>query len=240
MAAGWLSDANTEATHGIILVTSLLAVSPFLAAAAHAAATQFEKGRRTTRAGGRTAWLTGRCVRILVLPCRVAARLKQFYSASPEVLRSTGGQHHSSTSDCYMGATDMTKILTAEQVRKLVEWMEDRSVDTDVHSQERTYRKQLLDGLGETHVHEMAVRNGIVLSNEHLGVIECLRDYYLEFGEAEKGRDLEEMLDDIFSGHGGRKYLWHLFPGGPVSQGMRIAGLPMPPHTGDKGFGTVR
>ena len=36
----------------------------------------------------------------------------------------------------------MTKTLTAEQVRELVEWMADRSVDTDIHSQERTNRKQ--------------------------------------------------------------------------------------------------
>ena len=134
----------------------------------------------------------------------------------------------------------MSTTLTAEQVRKWVEWMEDRSVDTDVDSQARAYRKQLLDGLGETHVREMAFRDSISLTNEHLGVIECLRDYYLEFGEAEKGRDLEEMLDEIFAGHGGRKYLWYLFPNGPVTQGMRIAGLPVPPHTGDKGFGTVR
>ncbi len=134
----------------------------------------------------------------------------------------------------------MATTLTAEQIKKLVEWMEDRSVDTDADSQARTYRKQLLDSLGETHVREMATRDGIALTNEHLGVIECLRDYYFEFGEAEKGRDLEEMLDEIFAGHGGRKYLWHLFPNGPVSQGMRIAGLPVPPHTGDAGFGTVR
>jgi tRNA 2-thiouridine synthesizing protein E len=134
----------------------------------------------------------------------------------------------------------MTIRLTPEQIRKLVDWMEDRRVDTDVDSQARTYRKQLLEGLGETHVRDMASRDGIRLTDEHLGVIECLRDYYLEFGEAKKGRDLEEMLDDIFAGHGGRKYLWHLFPNGPVTQGMRLAGLPVPPHTGDKGFGTVR
>ena len=134
----------------------------------------------------------------------------------------------------------MTTTLTLEQRKKLAEWMADRSVDTDTKSQERTYRKKLLADLGETHVREMAGKEGINLTNEHLGVIECLRDYFLEFGEAKKGRDIEEMLDEVFEGHGGRKYLWNLFPSGPVTQGMRIAGLPVPPHTGDKGFGTVR
>ncbi len=109
------------------------------------------------------------------------------------------------------------------------------------YSQPGAHLSQAVAGwIRGTHVREMAFRDGIVLSNEHLGVIECLRDYYLEFGEAEKGRDLEGMLDEIFAGHGGRKFLWHLFPNGPVTQGMRIAGLPVPPHTGDAGFGTVR
>lgn len=130
--------------------------------------------------------------------------------------------------------------MDEEQRKKLSEWMVDRSVDTDIDSQARTHRKQLLAELGEAHVREMAGKEGIELSDEHLGVVECLRDYYLELGEAENGRDLEEMLNEIFAGHGGRKYLWRLFPGGPVSQGMRIAGLPLPPHSGDKGFGTVR
>jgi tRNA 2-thiouridine synthesizing protein E len=134
----------------------------------------------------------------------------------------------------------MTTTLSLEQRKKLIEWMADRSVDTDIDSQARTYRKNLLDELGEERVNEMAEKEGITLSNEHLGVIECLRDYYLEFGEAEKGRDIEDMLNEVFDGHGGRKYLWKLFPGGPVTQGMRIAGLPVPPHSGDKGFGTVR
>ena len=134
----------------------------------------------------------------------------------------------------------MTTTLSAEQRRKLVEWMVDRSVDTDIDSQERTHRKQMLDGLGVAYVSKVANEEGIELSGEHLGVIECLRDYYLELGEAENGRDLEDMLAEIFEGHGGRKYLWRLFPGGPVTQGSRIAGLPIPPHSGDKGFGTVR
>jgi tRNA 2-thiouridine synthesizing protein E len=134
----------------------------------------------------------------------------------------------------------MQTVLTEEQKKKLVEWMIDRSVDTNIDSQERTHRKQFLDRLDNAHVQKMAAEEGIELTNEHMGVLECLRDYYLELGEADNGRDLEEMLNDIFDGHGGRKYLWRLFPGGPVTQGSRIAGLPIPPHTGDKGFGTVR
>jgi tRNA 2-thiouridine synthesizing protein E len=134
----------------------------------------------------------------------------------------------------------MSTILSLEQRKKLFEWMADRSVDTDIESQERTYRKNLLGELGVERVNEMAAEEGITLGYEQLGVIECLRDYFLEFGEAEKGRDIEDMLNEVFEGHGGRKYLWNIFPGGPVTQGMRIAGLPVPPYSGDKGFGTVR
>lgn len=130
--------------------------------------------------------------------------------------------------------------MDEEQRKKLSEWMVDRSVDTDIDSQARTHRKALLDELSEVNVREIASQEGIELTDEHLGVVECLRDYYLELGEAENGRDLEEMLNEVFAGHGGRKYLWRLFPGGPVTQGLRIAGLPLPPHSGDKGFGTVR
>lgn len=130
--------------------------------------------------------------------------------------------------------------MDEEQRKKLSEWMVDRSVDTDIDSQARTHRKALLDELREVNVREIASQEGIELTDEHLGVVECLRDYYLELGEAENGRDLEEMLNEVFAGHGGRKYLWRLFPGGPVTQGLRIAGLPLPPHSGDKGFGTVR
>lgn len=134
----------------------------------------------------------------------------------------------------------MATQLNEEQLKGLVEWMVDKTVDTDIESQARTHRKQLLDGVDINYVQDVAVQEGIELTHHHLGVIECLRDYYLELGEAINGRDLEDMLDDTFSGHGGRKYLWHLLPGGPVTQGSRLAGLPIPPHTGDKGFGTVR
>jgi tRNA 2-thiouridine synthesizing protein E len=134
----------------------------------------------------------------------------------------------------------MMTQLNDEQLKELVVWMFDKSVDTDIESQARTHRKQLLDDHDIDHVLEIATTEGIELTSQHLGVVECLRDYYLEIGEAENGRDLEIMLNETFTGHGGRKYLWHLFPGGPVTQGLRLAGLPVPRHCGDRGFGTVR
>lgn len=48
------------------------------------------------------------------------------------------------------------------------------------------------------------------------------------------------MLDIEYAEQGGRKYLHRLFPECPVAQGMRSAGLPVPPHTENEGFGTKR
>jgi sulfur relay (sulfurtransferase) DsrC/TusE family protein len=71
-------------------------------------------------------------------------------------------------------------------------------------------------------------------------VIQRLRDYYLENGSVESGRELGDILDEAFSDQGGRQYLRRLFPQGPVTQGMRFAGLPVPAHSEDEGFGTAR
>ena len=55
-----------------------------------------------------------------------------------------------------MGENSMEKTLNEEQKKKLVEWMVDRTVDTDIDSQARTYRMKLLDGWGDTQVRETA------------------------------------------------------------------------------------
>ena len=70
--------------------------------------------------------------------------------------------------------------MDEEQRKKLSEWMVDRSVDTDIDSQARTHRKALLDELSEVNLREIASQEGIELTDEHLGVVECMRDYYLE------------------------------------------------------------
>jgi tRNA 2-thiouridine synthesizing protein E len=85
-----------------------------------------------------------------------------------------------------------------------------------------------------------AEQEGIELTDAHWEVVHYLRDYYLEHGLASSGRVLSDTLDSRFADQGGRKYLRRLFPEGPVAQGMRIAGLPLPPHTEDEGFGVSR
>jgi len=81
---------------------------------------------------------------------------------------------------------------------------------------------------------------GIELGDEHWEVVNLLRDHYLEHGPAESGRTLSDLLNEHFADRGGRRHLRRLFPEGPVLQGLQIAGLPVPPHTEDEGFGVAR
>ena len=116
----------------------------------------------------------------------------------------------------------------------------DVSVDTDIDSQQRTRRQRVLDMWSEDIGRALAANEDLKLDDAHLAVIYSLRDHFLEHGFAEAGRVLGDMLDARFKDAGGRKYLRRLFPNGPVAQGMRIAGLPVPNLTENKGQGTAR
>lgn len=115
----------------------------------------------------------------------------------------------------------------------------ERRVDTDPESQQRTRRQRVLDMWSEDIGRALAEDEGLKLSNAHMAVIYSLRDHYLEQGFAETGRVLGDMLDARFADAGGHKYLRRLFPNGPVAQGMKIAGLPVPNLTVNKGQGTA-
>jgi tRNA 2-thiouridine synthesizing protein E len=110
----------------------------------------------------------------------------------------------------------------------------------DTSSPRRTDRELELGNWDETQGQRTAEQEGIELTAEHWDVVRCLREYYLEHGKPESGRELSDMLDRRYADQGGRKYLRRLFPQGPVAQGMRIAGLPVPAHTEDEGFGISR
>ena len=119
-------------------------------------------------------------------------------------------------------------------------WSMDNSVDTDINSQQRSNREELLNVWNEEQASKIASELGIELTDAHLQVVHSLREHYREHGESENGQQLTDMLKNAFASQGGIKYLHRLFPEGPVSQGMRIAGLPLPANTEDGGFGTAR
>ena len=87
---------------------------------------------------------------------------------------------------------------------------------------------------------EIATREGITLNNEHLDVIRSIQEYYSKHQSYHINmRELHDALAEKFHQIGGMKYLYTLFPGGPVAQGCRIAGLEPPAGAIDKGFGSV-
>jgi tRNA 2-thiouridine synthesizing protein E len=95
-----------------------------------------------------------------------------------------------------------------------------------------------LEAWSEKYAEEVAMSEGIQLTDEHWEVICFLRDRYLREGQAKSGRHVVEALERRFAVKGGKRYLYSLFPHGPVAQGSRIAGLPLPAYTSDPGFGS--
>lgn len=84
----------------------------------------------------------------------------------------------------------------------------------------------------------VARAEGLVLNEEHWAVVAALQDYFARHAERERNmRELHDALDERFHVSGGLRYLYQLFPGGPVAQGCRIAGLPV--NAVDRGFGSV-
>jgi tRNA 2-thiouridine synthesizing protein E len=112
------------------------------------------------------------------------------------------------------------------------------NVDTD--SPQLANRELDMQGWDEAQGRRNAGQEGIEMTDAHWEVVQFLREHYLKHGPAKSGRELSDIMDKRFSDQGGRKHLRRLFPEGPVTQGMRIAGLPLPPHSEDEGFGVNR
>jgi TusE/DsrC/DsvC family sulfur relay protein len=84
-----------------------------------------------------------------------------------------------------------------------------------------------------------ATAEGIFLTDEHWEIIIYLRERYRTRGDARSAREVLKELEEKFGENGGKRSLYELFPGGPVSQGSRLAGVPLPPYSGDPSFGSV-
>ena len=79
----------------------------------------------------------------------------------------------------------------------------------------------------------------LFLTDEHWEIVIYLRERYRGHGDASSAREVLKELEEEFSDGRGRRNLYELFPGGPVSQASRIAGLPLPPYSSDPSFGSV-
>lgn len=81
---------------------------------------------------------------------------------------------------------------------------------------------------------------GLALTDEHWQVVRALQEYFARHEERERNmRELHDALDEYFHASGGMRYLYTLFPKGPVAQGCRIAGLHASDIVADRGFGSV-
>jgi TusE/DsrC/DsvC family sulfur relay protein len=86
---------------------------------------------------------------------------------------------------------------------------------------------------------EAARAESLELSADHWVVIGALQRLFTENGKPNV-RDLHDALGEHFHAKGGLKYLYSIFPGGPVAQGCRFAGLEAPAGAVDKSFGSVQ
>jgi tRNA 2-thiouridine synthesizing protein E len=87
---------------------------------------------------------------------------------------------------------------------------------------------------------ELASSEHLNMTEEHWQVVCALQEFYARHdGPTINVRELHDALDEYFHPEGGIKYLYRLFPKGPVAQGCRLAGLEPPPGAQDKGFGSA-
>lgn len=122
--------------------------------------------------------------------------------------------------------------MTHADISKFIRSEENAGLDPEGHMLD-------LPPWDEQEAERLARDEGITLSEDHWTVLRFLREHYRRNGRAESGRVLTAALEHAFGEHGGRRWLYTLFPRGPVVQGSRIAGLPLPPYSADVSFGYV-
>jgi tRNA 2-thiouridine synthesizing protein E len=95
----------------------------------------------------------------------------------------------------------------------------------DPWSREIARQTAMAEGLGE-------------LGEAQWRVIFTLRGLYRKHGPADNAASLIRAVERDFVDEGGRRFLYEIFPLGPISQGCRLAGIPPPPYARDLSFGS--
>jgi tRNA 2-thiouridine synthesizing protein E len=99
-----------------------------------------------------------------------------------------------------------------------------------------------LPKLKTNHVYHLIDQNaavaGLELTDAHRDVIDFVLDFYEHCDDCQNARALADMMQQEFLQQGGRKYLYQLFPNGPLSTIHDLADLPKLGNESDKSFGT--
>ena len=91
----------------------------------------------------------------------------------------------------------------------------------------------------EDKARQLASEEGIELTDDHFEVLRYLRKYYDKNGQTYNARTMLNVMEYEFGKWEGKKRLYQLFPHGPVTQGSKLAGIPLPPECKDNSFGSV-
>jgi len=88
---------------------------------------------------------------------------------------------------------------------------------------------------------QAAQQEGLELTPDHWEIVRALQHYYAHHADDAviNLRELHDALDEHCNAKGGLRYLYTLFPGGPIAQGCRLAGLKAPAIASDSSFGSV-
>jgi len=79
----------------------------------------------------------------------------------------------------------------------------------------------------------------LTLGDDHWEAVRILQACFAE-EEYPPTRRLADALEATFESKGGRRFLFKIFPGGPVAQGCALAGVDAPSGSIDNSFGSVR
>ena len=85
---------------------------------------------------------------------------------------------------------------------------------------------------------DRAAEIGLEMTSDRWDVTLFVRDYYRGKGKQANAREILQALEEEFAQDGGKRWLYRLFPGGPVTQASQIAGIPLPSGASNPSFGT--
>ena len=95
-----------------------------------------------------------------------------------------------------------------------------------------------LDAWSEQAALDRAAEIGLEMTSDRWDVTLFVRDYYRGKGKQANAREILQALEEEFAQDGGKRWLYRLVPGGPVTQASQIAGIPLPSGASNPSFGT--